>query len=297
MENTRILVVDDDPLVREATVRMLRSAGHETLEAADGRAAVAAAVAHRPEMVILDVVMPGMGGHEACRRIKSDPRLEGTFVVLASGTSVRPDEQAHGQTLGADGYVTRPLHRAEFLARVDAFLRIRHAEIRVRDLNRDLEQRVEARTRELEDAVQLLEEKNIALRELLGQIEREKERLARDVTANVERVVMPLLERLRPRVPRDLSPYLALLEEHLQGVVSSLGRSLGDPGWNLSPREVEICALVRAGRSTKEIADHLSLSAHTVQTQRRTIRRKLGLDGRTRSLRAFLQTLGHDGPR
>jgi DNA-binding response OmpR family regulator len=124
----RILMVDDDPELRAAAVRLLRRAGYRVSEAADGAAGLELAEAERPDLVLADVVMPGLGGPELCRRIKALPELAGTLVMLLSGARTTPDDQADGLDAGADGYLARPVTNRELLSRIAAMLRIRQAE-------------------------------------------------------------------------------------------------------------------------------------------------------------------------
>ena len=106
----RILVVDDDSLIRRGTVRLMRASGYEALEAASGAEGVELARAHAPDLVLLDVDMPGLGGIEVCRALKADPVLNGTFVVLCSGTRTTSEQQTLGVTVrGRRLY--RPPHR------------------------------------------------------------------------------------------------------------------------------------------------------------------------------------------
>lgn len=129
----RILVVDDDALVREATVRVLASEGYEVISAASGCGGLDAVRDHRPDLVFLDVVMPDMSGVEVCLTIKMDPDLRHTFVVLVSGARTSPDQQADGLEGGADGYIVRPFSNREFLARAESLLRIKRAEDGLRE--------------------------------------------------------------------------------------------------------------------------------------------------------------------
>jgi len=127
-----VLVVDDDPDILRATVRLLRGAGYATHEAATGGEALERARALSPDLLLLDVDLPDLSGFEVCRDVKADPALAGTLVVMTSGKLVGSDHQAEGLELGADGYVTRPVPNREFLARIASFARLVRAE-RARD--------------------------------------------------------------------------------------------------------------------------------------------------------------------
>ncbi|WP_162875658.1 response regulator transcription factor [Sphingomonas crusticola] len=114
-----ILVADDDPHIRQLIVFALTKAGLDAIEAEDGEAALAAAAAHAPDLIILDINMPRMDGIEVCRRLRADGDLPILFL------SSRDDEldRVLGIELGADDYVTKPFSPREVVARVMAILR------------------------------------------------------------------------------------------------------------------------------------------------------------------------------
>jgi DNA-binding response OmpR family regulator len=114
-----VLVVDDEPIVREVVVRYLAREGHETLEAADGPAARSAIETSDPDLVVLDVMLPGIDGLELCRWIRSTSELP---VILLTARGEEADRIV-GLELGADDYVTKPFSPRELAARVRSVLR------------------------------------------------------------------------------------------------------------------------------------------------------------------------------
>lgn len=114
-----ILVADDDPHIRQLLVFALAKAGLDTIEAEDGEAALAAAQAQAPDLIVLDINMPRMDGIEVCRRLRATGDLPILFL------SSRDDEidRVLGIELGADDYVTKPFSPREVVARVMAILR------------------------------------------------------------------------------------------------------------------------------------------------------------------------------
>jgi two-component system, OmpR family, alkaline phosphatase synthesis response regulator PhoP len=104
-----ILVVDDSRSVRLTIQFVLRRAGFTTLVAADGEAGLATARRERPPVVLLDVEMPRLDGFEVCRRIREDPALGGTYVVMLTANGQQADELRALQA-GADRYVTKPFN-------------------------------------------------------------------------------------------------------------------------------------------------------------------------------------------
>jgi DNA-binding response OmpR family regulator len=116
---TRILVVDDEPIVREVVVSYLEREGYQTLEAADGDAARALIEREPPALVILDVMLPGTDGFELCRWVRARSNLP---VILLTARGEETDRIV-GLELGADDYVTKPFSPRELAARVRTVLR------------------------------------------------------------------------------------------------------------------------------------------------------------------------------
>ena len=114
-----VLVVDDEPIVREVVVRYLEREGYRTLEAGDGDAARAALARTPPDLVVLDVMLPGTDGLELCRWIRSTSRLP-VIMLTARGEEA---DRIVGLELGADDYVTKPFSPRELAARVKSVLR------------------------------------------------------------------------------------------------------------------------------------------------------------------------------
>jgi DNA-binding response OmpR family regulator len=129
----KILVTDDDPQVRLLASSVLKRAGYEVLEARTGKECLEAMHAHHPDLVLLDIMLPDMKGSEVCRRIKADPDLLGTFVILLSGVEVSSRYQAKGLNIGADGYIVKPISNKELVARVQAMERLKQVEDALRE--------------------------------------------------------------------------------------------------------------------------------------------------------------------
>mgnify|MGYP001615439351 CR=1 FL=1 len=136
-----------------------------------------------------------------------------------------------------------------------------------------------------------LERKNAALQEVLAQIEDGKRRFGRRVRANAEKMILPVLTRLKRRANALAAKDLFLLETNLQNLTSEFAERIGNSSEVLSPRETEICGMIKSGMSSKEIAVQLSISSKTVDTLRNRIRKKLGLANQNVNLATFLQTL------
>ena len=116
-----VLVVDDEPTISEIVSRYLERAGYETHTAGDGATALDVIGRLRPDLVVLDLMMPGIDGLEVLRRVRERPASR-TAVILLTAKGEESD-RIIGLRLGADDYVVKPFSPAELVARVDAVLR------------------------------------------------------------------------------------------------------------------------------------------------------------------------------
>jgi two-component system, OmpR family, alkaline phosphatase synthesis response regulator PhoP len=119
MPSAEILVVDDEPRIRELVDAYLRQEGYEVHTASDGPSGLAAARAYKPDLIILDVMLPGMDGIEVLTQLR---RESDVYVILLTARSEETDKLV-GLTVGADDYVTKPFSPRELVARVKAALR------------------------------------------------------------------------------------------------------------------------------------------------------------------------------
>jgi two-component system response regulator MprA len=113
----RVLVVDDDALVRRMLTRSLAAEGFEVEHVADGGAALAAAAASAPDLVVLDVTMPGLDGLAVCRRLRANG-LRGSIIMLTARDAVA--DRVAGLEAGADDYLVKPFAVEELVARLHA---------------------------------------------------------------------------------------------------------------------------------------------------------------------------------
>jgi two-component system response regulator ResD len=117
----KVLVVEDEPAIADVVSRYLQRAGYETAIAATGQAALGRAEAARPDVVVLDLMLPDIDGLEVMRRLRRDDRGRGAIILLTARGE--ESDRIVGLRLGADDYVVKPFSPAELVARVDAVLR------------------------------------------------------------------------------------------------------------------------------------------------------------------------------
>jgi putative two-component system response regulator len=120
----KILIVDDESAARAALETLLRREGFEVNDADSGSSALAKCTSFRPDLILLDIVMPGMDGFEVCRRIKATPETRLTPVVLITGLSATVD-RIKGINAGADDFLSKPIDFNELLARCRSLLRLK----------------------------------------------------------------------------------------------------------------------------------------------------------------------------
>jgi class 3 adenylate cyclase len=159
----RILIVDDEPINLDILQTRLSVHGYEILTAPDGEEALAVATARRPDLILLDIMMPKMDGIDVCRRLKADSSLPFMPIILVTAKADSKDIVA-GLEAGADEYLTKPVDQAALVARVKSMLRIKALHdtaqeqaarleaqsLQLAEWNRTLEQRVTEQLAELQ---------------------------------------------------------------------------------------------------------------------------------------------------
>jgi len=117
----RILVIEDQEDNRRIMHDLLTSAGYELIEAATGNEGVTMAEAHRPDLILMDIQLPGLDGYEATRRIKANPALRPIPIIAVTSFALRGDD-IKAYEAGFDGYVTKPYVPRQLLAKIREYL-------------------------------------------------------------------------------------------------------------------------------------------------------------------------------
>lgn len=154
-EPVRILLVDDTPTNLAVLSESIQHQGWTTLFATDGETAIEQAEYAQPDLILLDVMMPGLDGFETCRQLKANAKTAEIPIIFMTALSDTVDKVT-GLKLGAVDYITKPFQQEEVVARVDMHLRLHQ-------MNRQLEQRVELRTAELTKALHDLKQTQVHL--------------------------------------------------------------------------------------------------------------------------------------
>jgi adenylate cyclase len=150
MTRDKILVVDDTAVNVKLLADLLGAKGYAVVTAASGKEALEKVEAERPDLVLLDVMMPGMTGYEVCQKLREAEATAMLPVVMV--TALDPtQERVKGIEAGADDFLSKPINQPELLARVRSLLRVKRLHDQLTDLNRTLEARVVAQVGELEN--------------------------------------------------------------------------------------------------------------------------------------------------
>ena len=296
-----ILIVDDLPANLGVLLGFLEGAGYEVLVAASGEGALARLPYMQPDIILLDVNMPGIDGYETCRRLKADPRWRDTPVLFLTALD-DPVDKVRGFKVGAVDYITKPLHPEEVLARVHSHLQIRFLQQALAEKNELLEHAM-ARRLEAEAQLQQSLDRAVLVVDDLGRIE------------FCTRLARRLLERYLPdhpdpgTLPAPLGRWLAgglafgpwraelaesqlevqlfapsqpgtclmlLLEEKML-VTNSPARLLR---LGLTVREAEVLYWIAHGKSNQEVSLILAASLNTIKKHVSNLLVKMGAENR-----------------
>ena len=153
--STHILLVDDNPTNLKVLSEALQGQGWKTLMAIDGESAIEQAEYARPDLILLDVMMPGIDGFQTCEKLKQNPDLQDVPVIFMTALSDAVNK-VKGLELGAVDYITKPFQQEEVIARVKLHLKLSQ-------LTLELERRVQQRTAELEASIETLQNTQLQL--------------------------------------------------------------------------------------------------------------------------------------
>lgn len=317
-----LLIIDDTISNLRVAVDLLHAYGFRILTASDGESGIERARLAQPDLILLDVRMPGLDGFECCRRLKAHPETAHIPVVFMTALT-DTDNKVRGFELGGVDYVSKPFDAGELLARVRTHLELA-------DLRRGLEQRVEERTAALAAEVARREriqaDQSLLLELLRDQSEQlralARQSLADDATSASQtppalasqieavRIVLAQMDgqlQAAESEPSALSAdalrrqslhALSLLKSVADALdrpplppahTNGVARLQDDPLFKLTTREYEVLQLIGQGKSNAEIAEILVVSRSTVSSYRSRILTKLGVPDTPALLRYLVE--------
>jgi DNA-binding response OmpR family regulator/DNA-binding CsgD family transcriptional regulator len=283
----KVLVVDDTPANVSLLLDALTEAGHELLVAESGKSALALLEHNLPELILLDVVMPGLDGFATCQQIKARAEWRDIPVLFMTALN-EPDEKVRAFAAGAVDYITKPAYPPEVLARVAAHLQIRALQTSLAD---ELALRVEA-----ENQLSQSLDRAVVLADAAGRIVFSS-RLAEDLLhkhfpGRVPGTLPVQLDATAPLAVRRFAEpgrtdlVMFVLEERGAPPGPAALMKLG-----LTPREAEVLYWVAQGKSNPDTATILGSSVRTVHKHMEHIFQKLGLETRNAAALAALEIL------
>jgi len=285
----KILIVDDESPFRVGIRCYLADEGYAIVEADRGPAALKIFETEKPDLVLLDLRMPKMSGLEVLRELRA--RSADVPVVMISGAGEMSDvvESMH---LGAWDFVLKPISDMRILREVvhkglDRLRLLReNQEYRVR-----LEEMIAQRTAQLATANAALQRKTIALEEILATYQADSTRRTARIVERIDQFVRPLLDGGIGARHELLTQFEAAISDATSESLDWMSQKLA----TLTPAELRVCEMIRRGMGSKEIATAIDISADTVETHRRNIRRKLQINNETINLSTFLRQLLEQG--
>jgi DNA-binding NtrC family response regulator len=270
-----ILVVDDTPANVSVLLELLGREGFKVLVARDGESALEQVQYATPDLILLDVVMPGIDGFETCRRLKANSATLEIPVIFMTARSETQD-RIEGFAAGAADYVVKPLQHDEVLARVNAHLALRRLNKELHELNRDLEAKVAGRTNELRAALDEVQRLKNRLQEENTYLKEELREQHQDIVGQSPRL-RETLARLAMVAPTDAT---VLISGETGTGKELIARALHEASRRRDRPIVKLnCAAISAGLVESELFGHVK-GAFTGATDKRTGRFELA-DGGT----------------
>ena len=285
----RVLVVDDTPANLSLLLDALSEVGYELLVAESGRSALSLLEHTTPDLVLMDLVMPGLDGIATCRRMKERPECREVPVIFMTAVE-EPAQKLRAFEAGALDYITKPVYPPEVLARVAAHLKIRALQTSLAD---ELALRVEA-----EEQLSQSLDRAVLLADATGKIVFST-RLAMDLLhkhfPGQDGVLPPQLGQPTEEAPLVVRRFAERDRNDLQLLVLEERGSPPGPAalmtLGLTAREAEVLYWIAQGKSNPDIATILSANVRTVHKHVEHIFQKLGLETRNAAMLVALEVL------
>ncbi|MBP1762622.1 MAG: transcriptional regulator, domain linked with LysR-type domain [Firmicutes bacterium] len=239
---------------------------------------------YMPDLILSDYSLPGFSGKSALNIVLNQyPDIPFIFVSGALGEELAVELMKKGAT----DYVLK-----DNLLRLAPSVNRALNELNLRSERKKAEEDLKRSESELQMKSKILEEANIALKVLLKHREEDKINLEENILSNVKTLIFPSIEKLKNlKLTETQLTHVNIIESHLKEVISPFLNNLSTKHYDFTPRELEIAALVKEGRTTKEMTEYLNISAMAVDFHRKNIRLKLGIKNMKTNLRSMLLSM------
>ena len=288
-----ILVIDDVMDNLQLFGKLLEPLNVDISFASSARKALDILESITPDLIVLDIIMPEIDGFELCEMLKKKETTKDIPIIFLSAKD-NIEDIMKGFTLGARDYITKPFMQEELTARVSTQLDIRSKELKLRELNKNLEKMVADRTAELSEKKEKLTEYSITLKVLLENQDTDRKRIEKRIINNVCDMVLPTMNKLKEttldnRQMMLLNQSIESLQDIVSPLMSNLNNTLGLFGFTSA--ELNIIKHIIKGLRSSEISEVLNLSESTVNFHRNNIRSKLNLKNKRVNLYIYLNQL------
>jgi DNA-binding response OmpR family regulator len=272
-----VLVVDNDITNLQFLSRCLQKDDCRVLTNRDGKSALKRAHHDRPDLILLEVMMPEMDGFEICRRLKTDKTLQQVPVMLMTALAGL-EQKVMAFELGAVDIVSKPVQPQEVRARIQTHLRLR--------------ERIEHLETKMLRQTEKLAGVNQALNAILDHREMERRSIEQTMVANIKRYVFPYLDELdRLRTDNGAKSYANIIRANIEQLIAPVAKRLSGAYLDFTPTEIKVADLIRQNKRTKFIAERLNTSPSTVEKHRNKIRKKLNILNKKVNLATYLNSL------
>ena len=286
----KILIVEDEAVIAIRLQERLTAMGYHIIGMSySSEEAMEHARRLRPDVILMDIMIPGkMDGIAVANSVKTELDIPVIFLTAFSEDKII-DRAKQAEPYG---YIVKPFQDRELKACVEVALFKKEMEKALKEAHHELERRVKIRTRDLEIKTKSLEEMNTAMKVLLKKREEDKTEIENNVLTNVKELVMPFVDKFREtQLDDQQKTFLSIIESNLNEIISPFTRKLSLEFLNLTPTEIQIANMTKHGNTSKKIAKVMNISPRTVDTHKKNIRRKIGLEGKRANLRSYLLSL------
>jgi DNA-binding NarL/FixJ family response regulator len=278
-----MLVEDEAMAAMDLKEDLLRLGYQVPAVVTSGEEAVRVACEIQPDLILMDIMLGGpMSGIDAATAIRKTHAIP--VIYLTAHTD--DETLAKAKLTEPFGYLPKPCNTATMMSMIEVALYKNQIDTDIRRLER------QSFAGELSKGKTKLHEADIALRVLMEQRDRERQEFEGDVRAKVGKLVLPSVRALEKSALTAAQRILVeSIKLNLQLLTDAHGGRLGDSAGLLSSTEMQVANFVKAGKSTKEIAQFLNVAASTINTHRDSIRKKMGIKNTKTSLKKVLQSM------